>query len=298
MSKVNVAVVGCGTISGIYLQNLTKTFDNVNVYAIADLIPANTKAKSEEYGIERIMTLEEILEMDRQNPVTIKIYVADMTDVPEKDSPVLKAIAEKTGTTIELVSIASDRLQVLLATGEYPDVMVMNRNATFYDYLESGDVADLDALLQKWAPTVYQMNSHMFNLFKNDNGELLYLTENNDLLREGEKHPEDATDPTRAQDELPWHSTLYVQYPLVKEIYGEAITTFDQYKAAMDAYIATYGAQSASNKHYALSYDKDSAGDILWAGLSMYGYKCVRSEERRVGKECVCQCRSRWSPYH
>ena len=24
----------------------------------------------------------------------------------------------------------------------------------------------------------------------------------------------------------------------------------------------------------------------------------VRSEERRVGKECVCQCRSRWSPYH
>ena len=61
MNKVNVAVVGCGNISGIYLQNLTQTFDNVNVYAIADLIPANTKAKSEQYGIERIMTLEEIL---------------------------------------------------------------------------------------------------------------------------------------------------------------------------------------------------------------------------------------------
>ena len=24
----------------------------------------------------------------------------------------------------------------------------------------------------------------------------------------------------------------------------------------------------------------------------------VRSEERRVGKECLHQCRSRWSPYH
>ena len=23
-----------------------------------------------------------------------------------------------------------------------------------------------------------------------------------------------------------------------------------------------------------------------------------RSEERRVGKECLTQCRSRWSPYH
>src|SRR3546814_15375309 len=26
--------------------------------------------------------------------------------------------------------------------------------------------------------------------------------------------------------------------------------------------------------------------------------KAYRSEERRVGKECVSTCRSRWSPYH
>src|SRR3546814_14726111 len=27
-------------------------------------------------------------------------------------------------------------------------------------------------------------------------------------------------------------------------------------------------------------------------------YDVSRSEERRVGKECVTTCRSRWSPYH
>src|SRR3546814_15441569 len=27
-------------------------------------------------------------------------------------------------------------------------------------------------------------------------------------------------------------------------------------------------------------------------------HSAVRSEERRVGKECVSTCRSRWSPYH
>src|SRR3546814_19163902 len=27
-------------------------------------------------------------------------------------------------------------------------------------------------------------------------------------------------------------------------------------------------------------------------------YRPSRSEERRVGKECVSTCRSRWSPYH
>src|SRR2546427_10276953 len=38
-----------------------------------------------------------------------------------------------------------------------------------------------------------------------------------------------------------------------------------------------------------------SAGDVIveWQGLG-YNRRALRSEERRVGKEC----RSRWSPYH
>src|SRR3546814_13817078 len=32
--------------------------------------------------------------------------------------------------------------------------------------------------------------------------------------------------------------------------------------------------------------------------LSVPGEPPDRSEERRVGKECVSTCRSRWSPYH
>src|SRR3546814_13536049 len=33
-------------------------------------------------------------------------------------------------------------------------------------------------------------------------------------------------------------------------------------------------------------------------GLDMVASVAKRSEERRVGKECVSTCRSRWSPYH
>ena len=33
---------------------------------------------------------------------------------------------------------------------------------------------------------------------------------------------------------------------------------------------------------------------IIFPEMSITGYTCGRSEERRVGKEC----RSRWSPYH
>src|SRR3546814_10597934 len=38
-----------------------------------------------------------------------------------------------------------------------------------------------------------------------------------------------------------------------------------------------------------------AAGDRGLAGVIE---DAVRSEERRVGKECVSTCRSRWSPYH
>ena len=37
----------------------------------------------------------------------------------------------------------------------------------------------------------------------------------------------------------------------------------------------------------------DANGTIRWSWRN-----CVRSEERRVGKECCLVCRSRWSPYH
>src|SRR3546814_10513963 len=40
-----------------------------------------------------------------------------------------------------------------------------------------------------------------------------------------------------------------------------------------------------------------TAGNTTPPGLPLEGLS-KRSEERRVGKECVSTCRSRWSPYH
>src|SRR3546814_4167940 len=37
---------------------------------------------------------------------------------------------------------------------------------------------------------------------------------------------------------------------------------------------------------------------VLFGDPNAYSNQCGRSEERRVGKECVSTCRSRWSPYH
>src|SRR3546814_3283788 len=40
------------------------------------------------------------------------------------------------------------------------------------------------------------------------------------------------------------------------------------------------------------------ADSIQTANRAAGGSPSPRSEERRVGKECVSTCRSRWSPYH
>ena len=51
--------------------------------------------------------------------------------------------------------------------------------------------------------------------------------------------------------------------------------------------------------HIILS-DYATTGDGLLAALQLLAVvqRQDRSEERRVGKECVSLCRSRWSPYH
>ena len=54
------------------------------------------------------------------------------------------------------------------------------------------------------------------------------------------------------------------------------------------------GSYSAARRYNQHVGDAVASGD-LEAGAEE---AALRSEERRVGKECSLTCRSRWSPYH
>ena len=60
MNRIRVGVVGCGVISGIYFQNLTK-FDAVEVVACADLIPAMSQAVVDKYPSIKAVSTEQLL---------------------------------------------------------------------------------------------------------------------------------------------------------------------------------------------------------------------------------------------
>ena len=59
---MNIGIVGCGNISSIYLKNLTGVFNNTTVYAVCDIDSAKASAQAQAYNVEKIMTLDEMLD--------------------------------------------------------------------------------------------------------------------------------------------------------------------------------------------------------------------------------------------
>ncbi len=57
--KVKVAVIGCGTISKIYMENLTTKFSIVDLVGCSDLISERSAARAETFGVKQ-MTNDEI----------------------------------------------------------------------------------------------------------------------------------------------------------------------------------------------------------------------------------------------
>ena len=61
MAKARIGIIGCGNISEIYLKNLSTMFGNVEVAAVADLLPERARAKADAHGIPRACSVEELL---------------------------------------------------------------------------------------------------------------------------------------------------------------------------------------------------------------------------------------------
>src|SRR3546814_17316663 len=81
---------------------------------------------------------------------------------------------------------------------------------------------------------------------------------------------------------LPEHTAL---------VWGDRRWTWGQTAARVDALVAALRDRGLGKGDAILVQAKNSHQmfESLWA---------ARSEESRVGKECVSTCRSRWSPYH
>ncbi|MBD5492931.1 MAG: Gfo/Idh/MocA family oxidoreductase [Lachnospiraceae bacterium] len=62
--KIKTAVVGCGMISNIYIKNLKNLFSIIDLVAIGNRSRAAAEEKAGTYGIDRVMTIDEIAASD------------------------------------------------------------------------------------------------------------------------------------------------------------------------------------------------------------------------------------------
>jgi predicted dehydrogenase len=58
---MNVAVIGCGDISDIYIQNCKNKFSNLNIVSCCDIIEERAQQTARKYNIPLIQSLKEIL---------------------------------------------------------------------------------------------------------------------------------------------------------------------------------------------------------------------------------------------
>src|SRR3546814_5201508 len=77
---------------------------------------------------------------------------------------------------------------------------------------------------------------------------------------------------------------------------------FFKQKTAYEMRISDWSSDVCSSDLRALPFTECdvvcASADEVAAAIHALVVRGARSEERRVGKECVSTCRSRWSPYH
>src|SRR3546814_15012904 len=78
------------------------------------------------------------------------------------------------------------------------------------------------------------------------------------------------------------------------DMFRESVS-FEQMTAIADL---TLRALIQDPREQPLDWFTNITNDWLMGEMSPRIEELVRSEERRVGKECVSTCRSRWSPYY
>lgn len=172
--KVTTAVVGCGMISNIYIKNLKNMFRIIDLVAVADLNRAAAEEKAKTYGVERVMTIDEVAASDEIELVINLTPAFVHYDVIKRMLEAGKHVwTEKTLTVTvaqgrELVELA-DRLGLYL--GVAPDTVLSAAAQTARRALDTdmiGEVSSGIAVINR----NQSLNSETFTFLRGNGGSL------------------------------------------------------------------------------------------------------------------------------
>ena len=148
MKKVRTAVVGCGFISEIYLQNMTSKFEILDVVGCCDIVKERMEKRANQFNIKQ-MSINEIL---NDKSIELVLNITDPVNHHEVSSQALKAGKNLYSEKPIDLSIESARELVKLADkqkllyGNAPDTFLGEALQTARFYLDSGMIGDVTSV--------------------------------------------------------------------------------------------------------------------------------------------------------
>ncbi|HEX2947321.1 MAG TPA: extracellular solute-binding protein [Clostridia bacterium] len=116
--------------------------------------------------------------MADRSPFTYTLFIRDPGQAPSKDNPVLKKITELTGVTVDfqfLVGDLNEKVGVLLAGGDYPDVMFGAEAKKFFD---AGALIPVEDYINKYPNLKAHYAPFMKSMIAALDGKHAYCVEN------------------------------------------------------------------------------------------------------------------------
>ena len=145
MRQIGVGIIGCGNISGIYLQNLTKMFNNVKIVGVCDLDETKAKAAAEKYQV-KIFSMEQML-WEKEIEIVVNLTTpASHFDICKKilqagkNAYVEKPVSLRVEEGKELVTLAE---QEGLLLGGAPDTFLGAGIQTAIKVIKDGIIGDI-----------------------------------------------------------------------------------------------------------------------------------------------------------
>ena len=174
--KVRTAIVGCGMISNIYIHNLKNLFYITDLVALCDHKQETAAQKAREYGIEKVMTLEEIaaskdieLVVNLTGPAAHYDVIRMMLD-SGKHVYTEKMMAVTLEQGQELVALAKEKHLYL---GVAPDTILGAGIQTARKIMDAGLIGNVTSCYASINRN-QSLNSEKFRFLRNNGGALPY----------------------------------------------------------------------------------------------------------------------------
>lgn len=148
-------------------------------------------------------------------PFEISVFIGQPDQQPTPDNKIYKLIKEKTGASFKFEFLAGDidqKLGVMIAGGDYPDMMTANQKLT-----AAGAFIPLEDLIEEHAPNLKKHYEKYWNMMKDPNDGHIYNLPNYGV--------------TNADVSSSWYSgpAFWIQKDVLAEAGYPQVKTLDQY---------------------------------------------------------------------